>query len=78
MDLTEDSLYYLNLISNVGGKPDAKTVNTVSQTDCKIEMFYVHSFYELYNFFLFFRIIMENFSVINLPFDERINFPNVY
>lgn len=48
VDLTDDSLYYLNMISNVGGKPDAKTVNTVSQTDCKIGMFYVR--YDIISF----------------------------
>lgn len=29
VDFTDDSLYYLNMISNVGGKPDAKTVDTI-------------------------------------------------
>lgn len=29
VDYTDDSLYYLNMISNVGGKPDAKTVDTI-------------------------------------------------
>lgn len=48
VDLTDDSLYYLNMISNVGGKPDAKTVNTVSQTDCKIGMLYVR--YDIISF----------------------------
>ncbi|XP_061181151.1 active regulator of SIRT1-like [Saccostrea echinata] len=29
LEYTEDSLYYLNMISNIGGKPDPKTVNTI-------------------------------------------------
>ncbi|XP_062601179.1 active regulator of SIRT1-like [Saccostrea cucullata] len=29
LDFTEESLHYLNMISNIGGKPDSKTVNTI-------------------------------------------------
>ncbi|XP_048761508.1 active regulator of SIRT1-like [Ostrea edulis] len=29
MDHTEDSLYYINMISNIGGKPDSKAVTTI-------------------------------------------------
>ncbi|XP_078316990.1 active regulator of SIRT1-like [Crassostrea virginica] len=29
LDFTDDSLYYLNMISNAGGQPDSKTVNTI-------------------------------------------------